>query len=39
MTNLADLQAGKRAVDGGIWLEVRQNQAEIRGMTGANPLV
>lgn len=27
MTNLAELQAGKRAVDGGIWLDVRQNQA------------
>jgi len=25
LTNLADLQAGKRAVDGGIWLEVRLN--------------
>ena len=28
MTNLAELQTGKRAVDGGIWLDVRQNKAE-----------
>jgi len=25
LTNLSDLQAGKRAVDGGIWLDVRPN--------------
>ena len=28
MTNLAELQTGKRAVDSGIWLDVRQNKAE-----------
>jgi hypothetical protein len=27
MTNLADLQASKRAADGGIWLDVRQNRS------------
>ncbi|PWB50539.1 MAG: hypothetical protein C3F13_16435 [Anaerolineales bacterium] len=27
MTNLADLQAGKRAADGGIWLDVRLNRS------------
>ena len=27
LTNLVDLQAGKRASDGGIWLDARRNQA------------
>jgi hypothetical protein len=27
LTNLADLQAGKRATDGGIWLDVRLNRS------------
>jgi hypothetical protein len=27
LTNLADLQAGKRAADGGIWLDIRQNRS------------
>ncbi len=27
LTNLADLQAGKRAADGGVWLDIRQNRS------------
>jgi len=27
LTNLADLQAGKRAADGEIWLDVRKNRS------------
>jgi hypothetical protein len=27
LTNLTDLQAGKRAADGGIWLDVRLNRS------------
>jgi len=27
LTNLADLQVGKRAADGGIWLDVRLNRS------------
>ncbi len=39
VTNLADLQAGKRAADGGIWLDVRQNRSFSIGEAGMNPLV
>ncbi len=39
LTNLADLQAGKRAADGGIWLDVRQSRSFSIGEAGMNPLV
>jgi hypothetical protein len=39
LTNLADLQAGKRAADGGIWLDVRQNRSFSLGEAGMNPMV
>ena len=39
LTNLADLQAGKRASDGGIWLDARQSRSFSIGEAGMNPLV